>query len=699
MLFLLSWKIWEWPKEVAKEVQEAALRALRTVFYAICSLIYRLVAYLYDVFELLCHGRILDNTVLNQLSKRVGLILGLIMLFFVVFSFIKMLVDPDLITDKSKGAVNVIKKTLLVIVMLGVSNYFFETLYSIQKTVVDSHVVSKLLLPYTVNTDKFGGVLSSQVFLSFYTPAAALDSVKVDNGLTFGDVLAGAVGGLLGAAGGPEGFALGAGSAIALKRLAFPNAKQEEFDKCVEQLSVIDEEIISSGDYSGGETCLNISVEKSNGSKIFLMDFNFLLSTFVGLFMVYILGMYCIKIGIRMVQLAFLEIISPMAIISYLSPKQDNMFSKWSKMYFSTYIDVFIRIIIINFVVYLIALILGNGSSNVFWDSINSLSLSRQTKTFIMVVMILALLAFAKKVPDLLKDLFPAGASKLGFGGMKWNDMLGGNYIKGAAKIATAGSAIGLLGAASSGYSRYKINRKNGVSIPKSVLGGFGGVASAIPRGLKAGAAKGNIFSNVSKGWENQRSVDDKYDELITGGGSTVGKFTSHLSAHFGETKGQRYSRIITNNEKVSNSVKNLDDIAENFKDVKIARTSWENAKARGASDTELRSLYDAYKDTKDRMKTAALQGQNFADVKDQSVAESMKVSQSEIAAMIDSGQVVLNRADGSVIRGSDLTNSSSIDDVSIAASRNISSIKMQPDFSSALQNDKSAGVNSNGKK
>ncbi len=644
-------------------IQGAASKALRTVFFSLSTLIYKLVISLYDLFDILCYGRILDNEVLKDLSTRIGYVLGVIMLFFVILSFVNMLLNPDTLSDKNKGAVNIIKKTILAIVMLGVSNYFFQFLYSVQRVVVQNHVVSKLLLPYEVDTEHFGGALSAELFTAFYN--VSLSYIDSDGNIMGDD---------------------------------------ENVQLCQQEVYTMKEQIAEHSDFSLGDVCLNTSTTYTAADgedrEDFIIDFNWLLSVGVGIFAIYILTVYCIKVGIRMIQLAFLEIISPMAIVSYLSPKQDTMFSKWSKIYFSTYIDVFIRIAIINFSVYLIAVIFGSGTDKTFWESfeING-SNPIWTKRFIMIAMVLALLAFAKKAPELLKELLPASASKLGFGGMKWNDMLGGNYVKGAAKIATAGSAIGLLGAASSGYSRYKINRKNGASIPKSVLGGLGGVMSAIPRGLKAGAAKGNIFSNVSKGWENQRSVDDKYDELITGGGSTVGKFTSHVSAHFGETKGQMYNRIITNNEQVSKSVKNLEDMAENFKNVKIARTSWENAKARGATDAEINDLYDRYKMVKDNHITAVLQGHAFENSKDQSVAESMKVFQSEITAMLDSGKVVLNRDDGSVIRGSDLTDSSSIDAVSVATSRNISSIKMQPDFSSAFQNDKSAGVNSNGKK
>ena len=97
-------------------------------------------------------------------------------------------------------------------------------------------------------------------------------------------------------------------------------------------------------------------------------------------------------------------------------------------------------------------------------------------------------------------------------------------------------------------------------------------------------------------------------------------------------------------------------------------------------------------------MTTLALSGGNVGSVKDQVVAEQIKVSQADISSMISSGKVVLKRADGTQINSGDVNSSAAMDDISIASSRNISSIKMQSDYSAAIQNDKSAGVNSSKK-
>ena len=124
--------------------------ALRTLMFWLDTFIYNLIIDLYDIFNKLCTARLLDDTVLNAISQRVGLVLGLIMFFSVVFSFIQMLIDPDKLGDKEKGAIPIIKKTLIVIGMLGISNFAFQTLYKVQTLVIEENVISKLILPYQV---------------------------------------------------------------------------------------------------------------------------------------------------------------------------------------------------------------------------------------------------------------------------------------------------------------------------------------------------------------------------------------------------------------------------------------------------------------------------------------------------------------------------------------------------------------------
>ena len=123
------------------------LIVFRALCYYLDTVIYDLIAKLYRVFDFFCNTRLLNSDTVNAISARVGALLGIIMLLHVIVSFVQMLINPDTVTDNEKGAVSVIKKILIVIVMLGVSSSVFNLLFDIQKNVISSGVISKVLLP------------------------------------------------------------------------------------------------------------------------------------------------------------------------------------------------------------------------------------------------------------------------------------------------------------------------------------------------------------------------------------------------------------------------------------------------------------------------------------------------------------------------------------------------------------------------
>ena len=339
-------------------VMGAITHGLRVMFYFFDNFIYDLLIKLCRIFNFLCTQRLVNNTLISSISVRVGALLGVIMLFIVSISFVKMLINPDTVNDSEKGAVAVIKKVLIVVVMLGVSNYVFETLFFVQRTVISSGAISKLLLPsiptikdqdgnafYVYDEkgnvvrnedgtlkerefmDVFGGFLAEETFHGFYN--IDLDTSQLDNA----------------------------------------NKSMESIDECKLILNEFRTKMLMGEfSYTLGSLCLNNTVsvkvdDSSDSVDDFIVNFNGPISCIVGIAMVYFIFMYCISVGMRMVQMMILEIISPMAIVSYLSPNKDNMFSKWLKMYFSTYIDVFVRVAIINFACLIITGLFSTGNS------------------------------------------------------------------------------------------------------------------------------------------------------------------------------------------------------------------------------------------------------------------------------------------------------------------------------------------------
>lgn len=500
MNFLISLNPLTWLSDGLEKIAGAILQGIRTLCYSLDTLIYRLIISAYDMFRLLCTGRLLSQDLLNEMAERIGIILGVIMFFNVCFSFIKMLLEPDKLNDKDAGAGAIIKKSILVIIMLGISSFAFDTLYKVQKSIVESNVISKLILPYTIEAndgedglDKFGNILSMELLMSFY----AVDTTLV----------------------------------------ATDTEGQSQIALCEAYTTSLQNQIYNLGKFDFGYNCLNEAVKAnvSNGSsteqqEVFIVDFNWLFSVIAGGIVLYLMIMYCFKVGVRMIQLAVLEVISPMAFVSYLSPKKDTMLSKWRKIYVSTYIDVFIRIAIINFVVFLIAAIFdAQGLSGIeFWNSmgLNPDTTSFATKAFLNVVIILALLTFAHKAPELIKELIPASASKLGFGA-SMKDIVGLQKGIGMVAGAATGAAVGFLGGKG--------------------IGMFGGIL----RGAHAGFGAKNIHSAFGAARKSQAE--------------------HNVAARLGQIPGigDRFSTAMggmTTKEQYDNQVSDLEELIENEK-------------------------------------------------------------------------------------------------------------------------------------
>ena len=66
------------------------LKSARSLFYWISELIYKFVIILYQLFEDIATAILLDNELLTAVIRRVGVVLGIIILLVVIFDFIQL---------------------------------------------------------------------------------------------------------------------------------------------------------------------------------------------------------------------------------------------------------------------------------------------------------------------------------------------------------------------------------------------------------------------------------------------------------------------------------------------------------------------------------------------------------------------------------------------------------------------------------
>lgn len=172
----------------------------------------------------------------------------------------------------------------------------------------------------------------------------------------------------------------------------------------------------------------------SAGDLVF--DYDFFWATIVSIIIVILLVVICVDIAIRAIKLSFLQVISPIPIVSYIDVKDSKLFNGWVKETISTYLQLFIRLAIVFLSVILFKWVQEAVTSN---------------SAIVNIFMIIGILLFTLQMPKLLCDLF----------NLKDNGFF--TLIKNVGKFAIGGTAIGIatVGGATSNLASSVQNIKN----------------------------------------------------------------------------------------------------------------------------------------------------------------------------------------------------------------------------------------------
>lgn len=357
---------------------------IRTICAFLCKLIYPLISLMYELFINLSSDKILTSSDIKPIYERITMILAIIMVFYVTFEFVKYVIQPDTMTDKEKGATSVIKKLILIVVLIALVPSAFDYAYEFQKRIFDAQVFSKVILgKENTNASSVGKSFATNVFSIFYgiDETSPLYNEESKN---------------------PNCDGLNCRLLVRFNlEMLNTNGK----------LSFLTEGLNARGNLKPNET------EGFNKKvNVYLINFNGLFAVIAGIFILYMLIMYCVDVGIRIAQLTFLQIIAPIPIIGYLSPKKDGIFQKWVKQCITTYLDIFIRVGIIYFVM-LLCQVFTNAYQNAYQ---NGRLANISAIGYIFLVM--GLMLFAKKAPKMLEELFPKMGAASGNFGLKVQD-------------------------------------------------------------------------------------------------------------------------------------------------------------------------------------------------------------------------------------------------------------------------------------
>lgn len=471
-------------------IGRAIEHGFRTLIFILCDGVYRLIYLTFYIFEKLGSARIIEDT--QGIVNRISLIIGLFMVFRVTFAFVQYIVDPDAMLDKKKGAANIIKKIIISIVLLGSTSTLFNLAFKAQDLIIDNQIIGKIIFNssssngydsdslYSTpeNSSTFGGRLSAEVFSAFYRlnpEASPKDSDQED-----------------------------------CKTWLTNDDGNSGYSKLKEKIAQ-NKGALSGYKNSPAAICLN----EQDSSDEYIVDFDaggFLALAF-GIAVLYTIFIFTIQVGVRVIQLAYLQIIAPIPIIMYITPKGDEQLKKWGQQCSTTFLDFFMRCTIIYFAILVIQNIWETGFIGKLLSAGTESSNGWETM-YVGVIMIIAVLTFAKKVPNLIKEIFPSLGGAAGFDyGLSFKKQVveplkaGYNSPLGwGLKLGKAG-AVAAIGA---------IDRKK-YNLPKP--------RSKFQQKLdKLTPGRAEAIKNVTEGRKEVREIDNKWNDGV----EIAKKFTSH---------------------------------------------------------------------------------------------------------------------------------------------------------------------------
>ena len=431
---------------------------------------YFLVSIMYQIFFNVASAQLFENETIKNFYGRIQLIIGVFMVFKLSISILQGIMNPDQFMDPKSGFGSFITRVITALFLLTVlvpisipdveeansyekyinnNGILFGTLYSLQDRILSNNTLGRLILGTTdgdvedTSNDESDGLSESErqnkkleksanIFTSTILKGFLRINMKPEDSWEDDD------------SNNRENWYCGADL----------NDDAESAIETYNQLNVSPSILLNdnlvNADCDIEKGFLGVRFLGGKGGYVFLFDW--LWSLFVGVIVLIIFVGFTVDIAIRSIKLAILRLLAPIPAISYIDPKsaKDGMFASWVKALTSTYLDLFLRLAIVYFVIFLIQDMIVNGII------INTATGVVGVFSFIFIV--IGLLLFAKMAPKFITDA-------LGLKGAMSNIGLSG-ILGGGAMLAGGGGLSGLAMGAMQGVDAAVKGQAQGKSVP-----------------------------------------------------------------------------------------------------------------------------------------------------------------------------------------------------------------------------------------
>lgn len=451
------------------------------------SAVYWLAAKAYKLFIILSSARIFEDDFYQNFANRIYAIIGVFMLFYFAYSLLSALVDPDKLTKGDKSFSKIAGNFIVSLVMIGLLPSIFTYAYRMQNYILSTNVIGTII---------FGTPMKN-------VNSTGTSTTTNDTIANYGNSMAFIV---LNAFLNPENINQAGGK----------DASQQ-----VENWFDVKQDIIKNGDFSGiagfsenvskGKATLDSNGQEIGGkNNLVVMTYYPVISTIAGAYLCYIMVSFCLDLGLRIVKLAFCQLIAPIPILMRALPGQKGTFDKWLKLTLSVYFEVFVRVATVYIGVYFISQLASGGASSIISTYMKAGGMWLLALVFIL----LGILTFVKQAPKMISDMLgiDTGNMKLGIKDkLKAGGFFAGGAMLGAGAVGLARNLNHGIGYSANSFKNSIGQFKDGhvlkglmgagkgvIGLGQGALSGVAGGISAMGHAASAGvAAKG--FGDMAK--------------------------------------------------------------------------------------------------------------------------------------------------------------------------------------------------------
>ena len=539
-------------KKFFVELFTPILDVLKSICFFFDNIIYGFIPNLYKLMMYLANVNLTNNDTIKALTSRVYILVGIFMLFKLSFSILRYVIDPNSFTDQGKGIGNLVKRVLISLILLVSIPFIFDKAYDLQRIVIKSNIIPRMILGTDTGSDVTDSLDSSAtdvqflLFGPFFSVNYAIEDLAAcepSNDRPMANIL-----GTADMARATKNIDGSTTECLTQFNDALLNSNLKNADVNLKDFFRYGANGTDERDFSQLGALISWSIDSQK-----VIIYQPVISTLVGVYLVFLLLSFCIDVAARAIRLSFYQMLSPVAVISYMDPSegtQGGKLKEWATECLRVFASIFLRLAVMFLIVQVVKIIseaLSVSDGSLYYDE----SLAADAKSmnkYVYLFLVLGAFQAASKLPEIIEKAF----------GFKFSGELNLNPFKAlssnAGFMGVTGAATGLAAGIGAGaLAGYTTSKDLGRSTRRSLLSGAGG---AITGAL--GGTVGGFRTKGIKGFSSGSKVGGRISRRMEVREATGGNVAAMALERVRRTTGMQ-----TEYETLENRAKRFDEVRD----------------------------------------------------------------------------------------------------------------------------------------